>query len=323
MRLLAVLRGRACAGLLALTPAGLLAACFSPEGSDPVTAGTTGTSPGATTTTTAPGPTTEAGLSGTTTRPATPDVTTDVDPATTGTATTQSTDPSATGTLTSSIDTDTSGDPGTTAPESICGDGIHGVDEECEDGNLVDGDGCSASCKSEAGIRYVFLTGVAYTVGEFGGLAGADAACNARAQLAESAAPLKQRTFKAWLSADGQSASSRLTAFAGNYVLPGGTVVANGTAAFWSGPLLAPIDVQDDGKKAPPDKAKCADSPNEAVWTGTTMEGGNAEDQNCLNWTDPLSSAVYGAYGDTVSSWTACNVTNCDEAHRFYCIETG
>lgn len=33
----------------------------------------------------------------------------------------------------------------------ICGDGLDYGMNECEDGNLVDGDGCSSECKIESG----------------------------------------------------------------------------------------------------------------------------------------------------------------------------
>jgi cysteine-rich repeat protein len=36
------------------------------------------------------------------------------------------------------------------ACESTCGDGDVGRGEQCDDGNLIDGDGCSASCREEA-----------------------------------------------------------------------------------------------------------------------------------------------------------------------------
>ena len=35
--------------------------------------------------------------------------------------------------------------------QSICGDGIQNVGESCDDGNVVSGDGCSASCGTESG----------------------------------------------------------------------------------------------------------------------------------------------------------------------------
>ncbi|HUQ05372.1 MAG TPA: M36 family metallopeptidase [Kofleriaceae bacterium] len=37
------------------------------------------------------------------------------------------------------------------APGGTCGDGTMGGDETCDDGNLVDGDGCSATCVDETG----------------------------------------------------------------------------------------------------------------------------------------------------------------------------
>jgi len=36
------------------------------------------------------------------------------------------------------------------APEPVCGDGVLGAGESCDDGNAADGDGCGASCEAEA-----------------------------------------------------------------------------------------------------------------------------------------------------------------------------
>ena len=35
----------------------------------------------------------------------------------------------------------------------ICGDGIHEGQLDCDDGNLIDGDGCSSQCKIEDGYK--------------------------------------------------------------------------------------------------------------------------------------------------------------------------
>ena len=37
--------------------------------------------------------------------------------------------------------------------KSLCGDGIKGDDEECDDGNTTDGDGCTSECKVEEGYE--------------------------------------------------------------------------------------------------------------------------------------------------------------------------
>jgi cysteine-rich repeat protein len=38
---------------------------------------------------------------------------------------------------------------GAEQPECICGDGVLDIGEQCDDGNLVNGDGCSALCEIE------------------------------------------------------------------------------------------------------------------------------------------------------------------------------
>jgi len=38
--------------------------------------------------------------------------------------------------------------------QSLCGNGIKAANEECDDGNIIDGDGCSSSCKLEDKIHY-------------------------------------------------------------------------------------------------------------------------------------------------------------------------
>ena len=45
---------------------------------------------------------------------------------------------------------------GTTEPQVPCGNKALDPGEECDDGDIVDGDGCSKECKFEH--RYVFIT---------------------------------------------------------------------------------------------------------------------------------------------------------------------
>ena len=94
----------------------------------PTTSSPSGATDGASTTdiTTGPGPTTDPGP--TTTDPAT------TDPATTDPATT---DPAATDPATTD----------TTAGPALCGNGVVEPGEACDDGNLIDGDGCESSCE--------------------------------------------------------------------------------------------------------------------------------------------------------------------------------
>lgn len=34
-----------------------------------------------------------------------------------------------------------------------CSNGVRGIDEECDDGNAIDGDGCSSACTIESGYN--------------------------------------------------------------------------------------------------------------------------------------------------------------------------
>ena len=36
-------------------------------------------------------------------------------------------------------------------PQNVCGDGVQGGGESCDDGNVADGDGCSSACAIEPG----------------------------------------------------------------------------------------------------------------------------------------------------------------------------
>ncbi|MCA9638983.1 MAG: DUF4215 domain-containing protein, partial [Myxococcales bacterium] len=120
-----------------------------------------------------------------------------------------------------------------TCVAATCGDGFvnNGV-EECDDGNQNNNDGCNSMCKLEA--RRVFVTSTLYQ-GNLGGLAGADAKCQARAQAAG-----LPGTFLAWLSDNTNNPNTRFTKSMGPYVLVNGTKIANNYTDLTDGTLLAP-----------------------------------------------------------------------------------
>ena len=72
--------------------------------------------------------------------------------------------------------------------------------EACDDGNLADGDGCSAACLTE---KRAFVTSQLYN-GNMGGLAGADARCQGLADAVG-----LPGTYRAWLSSATESPSTR------------------------------------------------------------------------------------------------------------------
>jgi cysteine-rich repeat protein len=308
----------------ALVLAGASAGCFSPAGSgatgEPTTTGAS-TSEGSSAGPSSSAPTSSSGQveTGTTAEATTSTVTateaTTLEPTTVAETLTAATTTESMGTTATTADTtgepDTSdtGDTSTGAP-AVCGDGILDPSEECEDGNLVDGDGCSAACTIEGDHLVVFLSGAAYS-GEM--LADADAKCQ---QLANTVQALKGREFVAWVSRIGDAVKDRVGASTLPYRRVDGQIVALGTAALLGGSLKAAIDRTETGAiiKAAP----CASG--DAVWTGTTP-GGEATGADCGKWTQPMEVGRVGGLGATDGAWSSCELRMCTTSFRIYCIE--
>jgi hypothetical protein len=107
----------------------------------------------------------------------------------------------------------------------------------------------------------MFVTSTAYFA-SLGGLAGADIKCNDA--VASATARVLGRTFKAWLSSESESASSRLVHGTGAYVLADGTtIVADNWTDLTDGTLTIGIDQDEMG----------ADASGQDVWTGTAADG--------------------------------------------------
>ncbi|WP_293252735.1 DUF4215 domain-containing protein [Nannocystis sp.] len=107
---------------------------------------TTAATEGATESATSNGTTGESATNTTPTN-TTPPTTTDVPTEGSISGTSNNTDTTVTGTATDTAGTDSATDTASTgAANPVCGDKVVGGDEECDDGNLVDGDGCEADC---------------------------------------------------------------------------------------------------------------------------------------------------------------------------------
>jgi hypothetical protein len=175
--------------------------------------------------------------------------------------------------------------------------------------------------------RTVFVTSTTYD-GNLGGLAGADAKCQARA----SAASLPG-TYKAWLSDSTVSAGDRMTHSTGAYKLKNGTVVATNWTDLTDGSLASPISHDEFGNPA-------GEYPFQNITTTAftaTFANGNANLSNgfhCNDWTSNADGA--GWLGQTIFSdgrWSHVNsVTSCtgvnvapagsfDGKSRLYCVQ--
>ncbi len=183
--------------------------------------------------------------------------------------------------------------------DESCGNGIVDVGEACDDGNVVGGDGCSATCVVESGSRYVFVSSAQFT-GNMGGLAGADAQCQALA----SAAGLPG-TYMAWLGDGTQSPATRFSPSNEPYVLPDGTVIANNWADLTNGDLAHPIDMTEQMGPTPIGTTSCGGGGFPTVWSNVDQSGANAGTGHCNGWTDTgATSANWGSTEFATSWWT-------------------
>jgi cysteine-rich repeat protein len=193
---------------------------------------------------------------------------------------------------------------------AACGDGFvqQGV-EACDDGNADDGDGCSAACELEA-LR-VFVSSATWK-GDLGGLAGADAKCQALALDA-----MLGGVWMAWLSDDDAGPADRFTTKGGSmpYVLVDGVQIADDWADLVDGDLDGPIHRTETGAMS---------GGSIQVWTNTDIAGNPSSiDKFCADWSDPGGGAS-GDFGDRTvqdGNWTKKGSGGCNTACHLYCFE--
>ncbi len=207
----------------------------------------------------------------------------------------------------SSDDSSSSGE-----PPAACGDGVVSGDEECDDGNIIPGDGCSATCAAD--LR-VFVTSQLYKAGDLMSPYKADAVCLNRAK--DAGLPEPQR-FKAWLSDSRQHARDRMNRTRGRLVMVNGLVFADDWETLLTGVLENPLEVTEKGETY-----------HGKVWTGTKVDGTAASDTtHCDDWTSiSLTKSAYYGYSDEISfEWTLAdqpdNPAACPIAFAIYCFES-
>ena len=167
---------------------------------------------------------------------------------------------------------------------------------------------------------FVFVTSTTYT-GNLGGVSGADAKCNERAIAAG-----LPGVYKAWIGINSGGGTGPTATFphqTGNYILPGGQVVANG----WNDLTDTTIDIaiNDDEFGTPGVNAK--------VWTNVDFDGSTLLNARCalggVDWTSDLSSGagVIGSTTNNNSCWsvdTCANpVSDCNIPQHLYCFMQG
>lgn len=155
----------------------------------------------------------------------------------------------------------------------------------------------------------VFITSLTYS-GNLGGLSGADAKCQERANAANLGG-----AWKAWLSDSETSATNRLYHSNSPYQRIDGTIIANNWEDLVDGALQNKINITELGKLFSAD-----------VWTNTNTNGTtkySTDNATCGNWKS--SSSYYSATGGrsdfSDKSWTDISYLPCNSNVRLYCFE--
>lgn len=182
----------------------------------------------------------------------------------------------------------------------------------------LDGDaGMPLGCRGAVACdRVVFVTSLAYT-GSLGGVAGADAKCQARADASQ-LARVKGHTFLAWISTAATSPADRFTHGTGRYYATGGgfgagsELVAFGWDDLTDGDLITSIELDENGARR-----------TGSAWTGTKSNGATPIGPTCADWT----SSSFGVAGETGNvggagpGWSSDQAEVCAAAHNLYCFE--
>jgi hypothetical protein len=154
--------------------------------------------------------------------------------------------------------------------------------------------------------------------GNLGGLSGADAKCQALANAAGLSG-----TYRAWLSDNTGSPSTRFTKHSGPYVLVNNTVIANGWNDLIKGSLVNPINLTEKNTAPPLGNTSCAGGGFPTVWTNTNTNGTmTSSSHSCSNWASTSGSSYWGKADDKSSSWTAwCSGGICSWVSPLYCFQ--
>ncbi|HKE20708.1 MAG TPA: hypothetical protein VKB80_37800 [Kofleriaceae bacterium] len=161
--------------------------------------------------------------------------------------------------------------------------------------------------------RIVFVTSQVFT-GAMGGLAGADAACQAAA-----AAGSLPGSYLAWLSDATGSPASRMNQGGGPFHLTDGTAIAADWADLTDGSIATPIDRDELGR---PSEGTFICQGGE-VWTNTTAAGAARGADACTDWTSIQDTSSAGNVKFADASWTEseCSVITCESGLPIYCVQ--
>ena len=221
--------------------------------------------------------------------------------------TTESTEADTTGEDDTSTGTTAAGtsDETSTTAAPYCGDGVLDEGEECEPAASSD---CQDDCTWPRNVA--FISSVEFTPGSLGGLAGADAQCQALADDAGLAG-----TYVAWLSDSTTDAVDRL-ADARGWRRPDGLPFADDVDDIVAGRVWYPLLVDETGT---------ANAQPRFVLTATNPVGTLHGPSTCDDWDyyNPLAPPEFVAVGRSdhnAGFWTSGGAGNCQGSYALYCF---
>lgn len=194
---------------------------------------------------------------------------------------------------------DTLAESSTSGPLPVyCGNGVHEINEECDDGNIIDDDNCSNECILP---RTVFLTADYIGLNNFGGIKIADSYCQNDARKFNISG-----IFKAWLSDDNPNNDPLIRFNSINFLgwyktVPIKTMdmISLPIAKGWNGlsQLSNPINITSSG---------VIDTKTTRVWTATQTNGKKSNNTStCSNWTMLMDNqTITGNPQVTNDNWT-------------------
>lgn len=183
---------------------------------------------------------------------------------------------------------------------------------DADDGAPIDGADSSIGCQGAADCeRVVFVTSQDY-LGALGGVAGADAKCQAAAN-ASTFLRIKGHTFVAWISTTATTPALRLTHATKRYLRSDNATVAADWNDLTNGDLQNGIAFDELG----------GNQSGHSVWTGTNTVGGTFEGIACSDWTssDVMNKGARGNGGGNGNGWSASGEDVCSSTGRLYCFE--
>ena len=167
-----------------------------------------------------------------------------------------------------------------------------------------------AACGSSPyeGPNRIFVSSTVHT-GSFGGTAGGDAICQARADEAG-----LEGTFVAWLGATAVSMLALIENERG-WVLVDGSPVAARPSDFFTSAIIGPIARDEYGRDVRPTLPR--------FWTGTEADGRSSA--ACRDWTSASAAEMAFVGAPQVGGQYAINaaLVSCDSPSRLLCLELG